>query len=948
MRRGRPEPQEDRAWEAAKAQSAQPAAASRDPWDVSVKRVEAKSPAVVSPTAGNSFGDSFKPSIMNAHVPPPIKSPPAGTSTQPSLSLAPLPYQILRAPSAPLASPRPPPQAPPSTDDSLDAEDRFPSIEALDRAFSGNPSVSSPPLPQRGAGPSVPPLQGSGPHLAISASSHLRGARSQQVTGVAMRDIKLETNKALPAQPVSSGPSPVSPRPSLRRHRSSVAIKSPVIANQQRKDLEASPSPVAPALPPRPTPTQAPQHDWLTGDLDDVSPAPPPAHLARSSLNGPRTMGPRPVGAATPVKPLVGRTPSPKPPLPPRRSATPDVLEDAMNRFRPPSPLDPPSTSMGSSFSNSRTQATKPESLRTWAPPAPIRTSPKPVPTGLTDNWSPLEQRHGRTSIGPESSSEDDAPEDAGPATKSVLEPKARKSKIRPKDRNSSVHDLVDLWGGDPKGLEAPTSVNSQQRSSSGGRADVSSSFAASGLQQPAPAPGQSQLRRSPRVSPVHLPSGVSPSGSPARTRPQSMFQHGSGTSFGAPLQTTTSLSQQQQQQQQQEQRYTALQHQTSYSPSGNSLAAPPQDASKARAARRGSISDMVDKYEALASPRSPVAPKWSPGASATSVALPGLAAPGSQQMGRTSPGLSMPALQRKVSSGRASPAGSSISSTTAPMSAFHGRQPHRQSTLPAPSPTTVAPSSPSRTTYGALPKSTTGSSKPAGFAGLVGPATPRALPGLTSLTPKPAVANTLKPAAATATGFGASGGLSFGGSSSLPRMATGGTAKSSTPLPAVGASQFAPSTGVRTILTGTAVRTTTTGAASPALRSPTGSGHGRQVSTSVLYGSGVAYSGAPGRTMTPTSTPSTPLAAPVPLKPSSLSRRAPASGAPGLKSITPPRELNGSAAASPAIPTGQPIASPTPDRPYTGVSKLIDQWQRKTEDTQTAPAARAAFKSKS
>ncbi|KAH7105144.1 hypothetical protein BKA62DRAFT_437921 [Auriculariales sp. MPI-PUGE-AT-0066] len=602
MRRGRPETQDERAWETAKADAAQGTSApSRDAWEINLKRVEAKSPAVVSPTAGNSFADSFKPSILNAHVPPPIKSPlntayqqsPASKSiSPPSLAgLTSAPAAILRAPSAPLQTPRLPPssvspgpsavRSPPLDDSSLSAEERFPSLEALDAAFSDSGSAAAPPASRPGPGASEPSFKDHFPNSALDTISTCTELEVHKSLALQCAMTRSQSRLPLPRyrmhRQVSSSP-PTSPRPMLRRHRSSVAIKSPVVARQsvvQQHENIVGPA-LAPNLPPRPVPVPAPQQDWLTGEFDEPHMAQAPAfgRTGKSSLEGPRAMGSRPasMSASMSAKPLsTERMSSPKPPLPPRRPASPvDILEEAKNRFKPPSPI--PGSSFD--FSRSKLEATKLEPLR--LSPALRRASPKP--TGLTDNWSPVEAKHPhrRSSTG-SSSSEDEPPEDISQGRRSVLAPKARKTKIRPKGKSGSIHDLVDLWSPGAndssstatKGLELPAaSTGHYQRPSSGGRSDMGSRLERS--------PSSQAQKWNADPSPILQPSAVPPASSPAKTRPQSMFLYGSN-SGGTPSHSPSTLPQvQQQYQQQQANKYSALHHQTSYTSLATSITPKP------------------------------------------------------------------------------------------------------------------------------------------------------------------------------------------------------------------------------------------------------------------------------------------------------------------------------------------------------------------------------------
>jgi AP2-associated kinase len=113
--------------------------------------------------------------------------------------------------------------------------------------------------------------------LSVGDSPAMAGARSQQVTGTAMREARAErplwdadykpTPKSSPAKP-EGAPKPVGRRQSqdFGFSTSSIAIES---ARSQQK---------TPPLPKRPSPAPAPAQpkDWLTGDIDDIPPSLPP------------------------------------------------------------------------------------------------------------------------------------------------------------------------------------------------------------------------------------------------------------------------------------------------------------------------------------------------------------------------------------------------------------------------------------------------------------------------------------------------------------------------------------------------------------------------------------------------------------------------------------------------------------------------------------------------
>lgn len=204
--------------------------------------------------------------------------------------------------------------------------------------------------------------------------------------------------------------------------------------------------------------------------------------------------------------------------------------------------------------------------------------------SGLTDNWSPVgttrpqrivKERDVRVALADSSSSEDEGPEDPTPLS-SIPAKAAAESQPKRKGRQSSVHDLVDLWGGgvtntkekqpdtpppfrQNTGIKPRSAYMPQPRPSSPPR--KASPLPPTSLTH-APIPSKAEL-------PSQPPTDIPPSSSPrsARARPQSMFIFPSrSTDSSAP----------------------------------SSAALQPPDDVMPRSGRRTSISDMVQRYEAI------------------------------------------------------------------------------------------------------------------------------------------------------------------------------------------------------------------------------------------------------------------------------------------------------------------------------------------------------------
>ncbi|KAH8835591.1 hypothetical protein DL96DRAFT_1574847 [Flagelloscypha sp. PMI_526] len=391
-------------------------------------------------------------------------------------------------------SPAPNPSYTGEAHDDSSAETRFPSLEELDQtikpkpdALSSNPgphlsaSLTSHPLRRRSAN-----LDGSfelRPPLA-SNPSHTDGVRSQQVTGIAMKDYR-------------SYQTPAAPQDSQQPKESSLESSTPagitsVAMNSQMASSVVDDS--APRLPPRPP------KDWLTGNDEAFSP--PPAAPPKSQTDeGPRMR-------ASPSK---------------RASYIPHPLsvEHDVADVLPDPVLDPPPSAL------SRATHVFPD-----------------LDMGSLELSS--------SKFGGSESSADEGPEDV----QGILS-----STPKRKGRQSSVHDLVDLWGGGPESKlkkdsptkPAPLDVNKDRSSFISPPAKTPPTFSASNL----PSTGMSDRR-----TPTSSSSIPSPDSASSRSRPHKIASESSKDS-------TSSLD-------------------------------PPESPSKQRTARRTSISDMVQKYEAI------------------------------------------------------------------------------------------------------------------------------------------------------------------------------------------------------------------------------------------------------------------------------------------------------------------------------------------------------------
>ena len=348
------------------------------------------------------------------------------------------------------------------------AETRFPSLEELDATF----GVSTPPgqsswqvesqerhkerekvvdLPELSLAPSLSPR------------TPQRGtilARSEHVTGVAMRDHekdKIQRSTGL-ENGISTNTSPSKPashrpvsRPSLsRRHHSSTIIK--VIPHAQLVDDSGTQEITTPA----PVPASRKPKDWLTGDVDAlISPVKEGFFTQAQPSNLPAT-------------PVLREFTNKRSSFIEENTTSFQSPQEAVAARQPPQRAEtPPAHTRNASFREQKSAPATPKKPR-----EPPLVAPKPVSVALAQKPD-LESRHAVTSLkrpslddydkwraiavseSPKptkiqySSSDEDGPEDAvGLAAKKLVEKTGSSRRRKSKGRQSSVHDLVGLWGG--------------------------------------------------------------------------------------------------------------------------------------------------------------------------------------------------------------------------------------------------------------------------------------------------------------------------------------------------------------------------------------------------------------------------------------------------------------------------------------------------------------------
>jgi len=503
---------------------------------------------------------------------------------------------------------KPPSQLRPSSRaqlDSLSAETRFPSLDVLDASFPAAPLPKSSSQPQIKSPQSI--LQPTRVELSndgLRPNTHSRvhdGVRSQQVTGVAMRDLNKRAGE-LPSDEVSSlKPS----RPILvRKHRSSLSIKpKPQTSAIDHSDAELVRHPDlgpssfgSPRF--RPSPSLLLEaREWTAGiDKNAVSPTLASAGSSSSA-------------SASSDLPVLRGSPGKRASLLESNLSIP-LPQEAISVSR----SDGPPVSQAHTFSNvtstahSKSSSTIPAIAKTVSPPSTVNIA-------ILNDRPP--ERKSELSRENDSSS-DEEPESAMgyiPPT-SQLRKQEQTPKRTGKGRQSSVHDLVDLWGGAAGAVSKEFSAKVEVDTPARNQQSTTTSLSSSSHVTPQMVLGSSQAMLSPptdshlgsrspkQASPAsdrhnEQPStaGSTQSSASARSRPQSMFIF--------PVSKVNSES-------------TPLSAGIPNGPTYPSLS-PVEDSRPRAGVRRTSISDMVQHYESIGGNAKPLSPMLKPPASKTS-----------------------------------------------------------------------------------------------------------------------------------------------------------------------------------------------------------------------------------------------------------------------------------------------------------------------------------------
>ncbi|KAH9950941.1 hypothetical protein B0H21DRAFT_409128 [Amylocystis lapponica] len=641
--------------------------------------------------------------------------PPSSHSPLPSPSPQPQPHSQTLSPVAPPAQWRPHSKGPSGI---LAPEDRFPSLEDLDREFA-SPSVEKGGTPmahaltQPAARPSsrasyignvrgvADGATGASTMDTDTGRSRFDGVRSQHVTGAVMRESKVPRPSALGRSGEQSRDADREPRgaalqgrPSfVRRHRSSVAVVPNARGDPADLLSPGSSEDAAPALPPRPTPSPRTEpRDWLTGADEEASvrspPPPKPQPVLRDSPSKRASYFERsPIALQKPLEAesVLGSYHTGAELVKSKRDW--DNMGKQQERewktSKSPGRTKAAVTRTGTGAGPGAGSVGRAQGL-TLPTADTTNESRQPSPSGLTENWSPVS--HAAELKESPSSSSDDGPEDLNGYARRGGTPEKSERRRRTKGRQSSVHDLVGLWDGGlsadkEKEKDKPTEKESEplRKSTATRQADKRKSviMPSSSLKPPtsnakprsespqplhetpsvarplAVRPPSSPHRRQPSATPARqasIPAPV-PAPSAGRSRPQSMFL----TSFSKTSSTTSSAE-------------STASSSTAATSVQQSLALPPDPRTR-RAERRSSISDMVQRYEAIGSSKAQASAAAKPSApdtklkatadspSAAAVRFPRLS-PTSPVFPRASPGVPASAPEDKTEPRRASPTG--------------------------------------------------------------------------------------------------------------------------------------------------------------------------------------------------------------------------------------------------------------------------------------------------
>ncbi|KAI0725929.1 hypothetical protein C8Q72DRAFT_961172 [Fomitopsis betulina] len=412
-----------------------------------------------------------------------------GTSFHPPSSHSPMPSPSPRPVLQPSTTPSVPSWRPSSSKgDALTAEERFPSLEELDCEFTppsyGNAAErfalahepTQPPAMEKLATGSRPPSRGgymtnSRSTATDTSTSAANGPAITGGGGICTKGLKQRNADQEKPQDVTAV---LRSRPSAARRR---RTKTPSRNNTTNDALISPVQTSAPSLPPRPLPEPSPRaepRDWLTGAEEDEasareskpimreSPSKRASFIERSPIQMVKALEAeevlvsyeKPERAGDPQKypptarrPTAGVQPSWERREPERERERQQQREERQRSpVRPKSLTTRKASGIGANPSAPGSANTRVLQLPPVDTKNASRTGTSSSPNGLTENWSPVTLTA-----------------EPAPLTAKSSGSSRQKKQARRKGRQSSVHDLVDLWG---RGLGEKEKETAKQSSS--------------------------------------------------------------------------------------------------------------------------------------------------------------------------------------------------------------------------------------------------------------------------------------------------------------------------------------------------------------------------------------------------------------------------------------------------------------------------------------------------
>ncbi|KAH6916694.1 other/NAK protein kinase [Coprinopsis sp. MPI-PUGE-AT-0042] len=470
-------------------------------------------------------------------------------------------------------------------------ESRFPSLEELDARFTPQSlypasAVASEPRSNRPTPPSA--STATSPTPVLPPRPNVNGVTKEQGTGnarpsrfhnpagnqatmdalekrfEAKGDWKVPSSRHVDAKADSSGAQ--SGSATMRYAMEGLDAPTPARTAPRSPSKQSLADKTNLAVSPSKQPRPSPQQDWLTGDDDGIATSLPKSTTGPVVRDTPLKRGSvivqndfklqSPAAAQYDTTPVVETKP-----LAPEEDESPTVTRFTKNF----PPIDTASANENAHRNEPLTD--------NWSPVVATKQSREPLPAS---RHTANERRNAKEPESP-SSAEEDGPEDLGSLTNKP-KPSVR---MKHKARQSSVHELVDLWGGKPTKDVSPSKPSFDKPA-------VKSKPRPSSLMPPGRTPSIRSVSGSPRISPSRRAPSPQPSMSPAPT-PEPPVQ-------SPPLSSSESKSGRSR-----PQSMFLFPSKSTDNNGAISLSPPPEDLPSPRPTRRqNSITNVVQRYEAI------------------------------------------------------------------------------------------------------------------------------------------------------------------------------------------------------------------------------------------------------------------------------------------------------------------------------------------------------------